>query len=108
MEILYSATFKKSAKKLSKHYKRFKKDLQFFLDSLDDSPKQGTKLAEGLYKVRIKNSDNNKGKSAGYRIVTYSIIEDEIFLVDIYSKSEMENILTEAIDMIVKEYKKEN
>ena len=104
MEILYSATFKKSAKKLSKHYKNFKKDLQSFLVSLDDSPKQGTKLAQGLYKVRIKNTDNNKGKSAGYRIITYSVIEDEIFLVDIYAKSEMENITTEAIDMIVKEY----
>lgn len=106
MEILYSTTFKKSAKKLSKHYKSFKKDLQSFLASLDDSPKQGTKLAQGLYKVRIRNSDNNKGKSAGYRIITYSIIEDEIFLVDIYSKSEMENIATEAIDLIVEQYKK--
>ena len=36
------------------------------------------------------------------------MVEDKIFLVDIYSKSEMENILAEAIDMIVKEYKKEN
>ncbi len=107
VEILYSATFKKSAKKLSKHYKSFKKNLQSFLASLDDNSKQGTKLAQGLYKVRIKNSDNNKGKSAGYRIITYTAIEDEIFLVDIYSKSEMENISEEAIDMIVKEYKKD-
>ena len=104
MEILYSATFKKSAKKLSRHYKSFKKDLQSFLDSLDANPKQGTKLAHGVYKVRIRNTDNHKGKSAGYRIITYSIIEDEILLVDIYSKSEMENIADEAIDMIVNEY----
>jgi len=41
-------------------------------------------------------------------VITYAMVEDKIFLVDIYSKSEMENILTEAIDMIVKEYKKEN
>ncbi|CAA6810716.1 MAG: Addiction module toxin RelE [uncultured Sulfurovum sp.] len=108
MDVLYSPTFKKSAKRLSKHYKSLKKDIQSFLDSLDDSPKQGSKLAEGLYKVRIKNSDNNKGKSAGYRIITYSMVDDEIFLVDIYSKSEMENIADEAIDMIVNEYKKEN
>jgi len=107
VEILYSDTFLKSAKKLLKHYKSFKKDLQFFLVSLEDNPNQGTKLGQGLYKVRIKNSDNNKGKSAGYRIVTYSVIEDEIFLVDIYSKSEMENISDEAIDMLVKEYKKD-
>ena len=108
VEILYSDNFKKSAKRLAKHYKSFKKDLQHFISSLDDNSKQGVKLAHGLYKVRLKNSDNNKGKSAGYRIITYSIMEDEIFLVDIYSKSQMENLAEEAIDFIVKEqYKKE-
>lgn len=107
MHILYSDTFKKSAKKLSKHYKSFKKDLHVFIESLDTNPQQGSKLGEGLYKVRIKNSDNNKGKSAGYRIIIYSVIEEEVFLVDIYAKSEMENITDEAINLIVKEYKKD-
>ncbi|PHS34547.1 MAG: addiction module toxin RelE [Sulfurovum sp.] len=108
MDILYSTAFKKSAKKLAKRYKNFKKDFQLFLNSLEDTPKQGVELSKGLYKVRIKNSDNNKGKSAGYRIITYSVIEDEIFLVDIYTKSEMENITDAAIDIIVKQYNKEN
>ena len=109
MKILYSDSFKKSAKKLSKHYKSLKKDLQLFLTSLEENPKQGVALAQGLYKVRIKNSDNNKGKSAGYRVITYSVIENEIFLVDIYSKSQMENLAEEVIDFIIKEqYKKEN
>ena len=107
MDILYSNEFKKSAKKLTKGYKSFKRDLQLFISSLEDNTKQGVEVAQGLYKIRIKNSDNNKGKSAGYRIVTYSIIEDEVFLVDIYSKSEMENIADEAIDLIVKQYKEE-
>ena len=105
MNILYSDDFRKSAKKLAKRYKNFKKDLQLFIVSLDDNSKQGIKLEEGLYKVRIKNSDNNKGKSAGYRIIIYARIKDEIFLVDIYSKSEMENLADEAIDLIVKQYK---
>jgi len=108
VNVLYSDDFKKSAKKLAKRYKNFKKDLQLFVASLHDNSEQGSMLAEGLYKVRIKNSDNNKGKSAGYRIITYARIEDEIFLVDIYSKSEMENISDEAIDLIVKQYIKEN
>jgi len=105
VNILYSDDFRKSAKKLAKRYKNFKKDLQLFIVSLDDNSKQGIKLEEGLYKVRIKNSDNNKGKSAGYRIIIYARIKDEIFLVDIYSKSEMENLADEAIDLIVKQYK---
>ena len=79
-----------------------------FVNSLESNPKQGTELAKGLYKVRLKNSDNNKGKSAGYRIITYTVVEDEILLVDIFSKSDMENITDTAIDVIVKQYKKEN
>jgi len=64
MKIQYSSSFKKSAKKLSKHYKSLKQDLQSFLASLDYNPSQGIKLAHGLYKVRIKNSDNNKETTA--------------------------------------------
>ncbi len=108
MEILYSDDFLRSAKKLAKRYKNFKKDLQVFVASLDKNPKQGTVLSQGLYKVRLKNSDNNKGKSAGYRVITYTVVDNEVLLVDIFSKSDMENITDTAIDIIVKQYKKEN
>ncbi len=54
----------------------------------------GTELGNNTYKIRIKNSDNNKGKSAGYRIITYVIDEEyKIYLVTIYSKSEQESII---------------
>ena len=54
----------------------------------------GTELGNNTFKIRIKNSDNNKGKSAGYRIITYCINDiKEVSLVTIYSKSEKENIL---------------
>ena len=51
-------------------------------------------LENNTFKIRIKNSDNNKGKSAGYRIITYCINDkNEVSLVTIYSKAEKENIL---------------
>jgi len=54
----------------------------------------GTKLGSNTFKIRVKNSNNNKGKSAGYRMITYCINEqNELFLVTIYSKTEKENIL---------------
>ena len=107
MEVLYSDDFKKSAKRLSKRYKSLKADLKTFADSLDSNPRQGTELSSDIYKVRIKNSDNNKGKSAGYRIITYLITKNEILLVNIYSKNDIENISDEDIDMTIKQYKKE-
>lgn len=104
MEIFYSDEFKRSAKKLAKRYKSLKSDLQNFTRSLIENPRQGTELANSIYKVRIKNSDNNKGKSAGYRIITYIITKNEILLVNIFSKSDIPNISDEEIDLIINQY----
>ena len=108
MEVLYSTDFRKSAKKLAKRYKSLKNDLKTFTNSLEDNPRQGTELFTNVYKIRIKNSDNHKGKSAGYRIVTYLITKDEILLVNIYSKSDISNLSDEDINMTIKQYKQEN
>lgn len=108
MKVLYSDDFKNSAKKLSKRYKSLKKDLKLFTDSLENDFRQGTELLPNVYKVRIKNSDNNKGKSSGYRIITYLITEYDILLVNIYSKNDMLNISDKEISIIIEEYKKEN
>lgn len=108
MEILYSDDFRKSAKKIAKRYKSLKSDLKTFTNSLEDNPRQGTELFTNVYKIRIKNSDNNKGKSAGYRIITYLITQDEILLVNIYSKSDISNLSDEDMNMTLRQYKKEN
>jgi len=104
MQIFYSDEFKKSAKKLAKRYKNFKGDLQKFIGTLEKNPRQGTELSSNVYKVRIKNSNNNKGKSAGYRIITYIITNNEILLVNIFSKSDIPNISEKEIDLIIKQY----
>jgi mRNA-degrading endonuclease RelE of RelBE toxin-antitoxin system len=108
MEVRYSDDFRKSAKKLAKRYKSLKNDLKTFTNSLKDNPRQGTELFTDVYKIRVKNSDNNKGKSAGYRIITYLITQDEILLVNVYSKSDISNLSDEDINMTIKQYKEEN
>jgi len=69
---------------------------------LEDNPTLGTSLGNNTFKIRVKNSDLNKGKSAGYRVITYCINEQkEISLVTIYSKLDKENILDlELIELI--------
>ena len=50
-----------------------------------------------MYKIRLANKDKRKGKSGGFRIITYLIREkedeNEIFLITIYDKSEEQNII---------------
>jgi len=60
-----------------------------------------------LLKIRLRNSANNKGKSAGYRVVTYTKIKDSLILVYIYSKSNEESVSTQKIDDIISNYKSE-
>ena len=101
-KIIPTPEFIKNLKSLSKKYKSIKKDMLELANKLEDNPTLGTSLGNNTFKLRVKNSDLNKGKSAGYRVITYCINElKEISLITIYSKSDKENILDlELIELI--------
>jgi len=106
MKIKLTDDFKKNFKKLNKKYKNIKKDFQYFISELKENPKLGIDLWNWFYKIRIKNSDNNKWKSWGYRTITFYNNLDIIILLTIYSKSEKENILEKEFLEILKNYNK--
>ena len=63
----------------------------------------GISLGDGIYKVRIANSDKNKGKSAGYRLITLlKIVDTEIYLIYLYDKSDLENITEKELDEMIR------
>ena len=101
-KVIPTPEFIKNLKALNKKYKNIKKDILDLANQLEDNPSMGISLGNNTFKIRIKNSDLNKGKSAGYRVITYCINElKEISLVTIYSKSDKENILDlELIELI--------
>jgi len=93
-KVIPTPEFIKNLKTLKKKYKNIKNDVLELANELEKNPTIGADLGNNTFKIRIKNSDNNKGKSAGYRIITYCINDiKEVSLVTIYSKSEKENIL---------------
>ena len=93
-KVIPTPEFIKNLKALKKKYKSIKEDVLRVANELEENPTMGTKLGSNTFKIRVKNSNNNKGKSAGYRMITYCINEqNELFLVTIYSKTEKENIL---------------
>ncbi|MBE9014323.1 type II toxin-antitoxin system RelE/ParE family toxin, partial [Pseudanabaenaceae cyanobacterium LEGE 13415] len=55
-----------------------------------------------VMKVRIRNSDTQKGKSGGYRLIYWISSANLIVLLDIYSKSDQEDIEVEEIRQIIK------
>jgi len=58
-----------------------------------------------LYKVRIKNSDSNKGKSGGYRVVYYVKHKHSTVLLTIYSKSDQTDVSINVLSKLVEKYK---
>ena len=93
--------FDKQFRKLSKKYNLIKSDVEELIINFDNLHQQATPIKSNLYKIRLANSNKNKGKSAGYRIYYYIKIEATVYLLTIYDKSEIqmidENIVIDAI-----------
>ena len=101
-QIVEKTLYKKSLKKLLKHYKNIDKDVDNFLNSIKSKDDLGIELKSNIFKARIKNSDKNKGKSAGYRLISYlAIVENQLQLLYIYDKSKIENLTENEIDKLV-------
>ena len=100
--INYVESFAKELKKLSKKYRSLKNDYKNLLQILSksDNPKNiGISIGKNCYKIRLKNSDNMKGKSGGYRVIYFVIDENQLItLLSIYSKSDLDNISENVID----------
>jgi mRNA-degrading endonuclease RelE of RelBE toxin-antitoxin system len=57
-----------------------------------------------VFKVRIRNSDVNRGKSGGYRMIYWLKLPECLVLLDIYSKSDRDDIEIGTIQNIINEF----
>jgi mRNA-degrading endonuclease RelE of RelBE toxin-antitoxin system len=103
-EILFSDDFKSRLRTLAKRYRSIRSDLQPLLDELQSGNFLGdrlTKTSFTTFKVRLKNSDIQKGKSGGYRVI-YQLRDDTcVLLIVIYSKSDQEDVSADQIRGII-------
>ena len=96
--------FKKEAKKLAKKYKKISNDLKKLQEELLNNPKAGIDLGSNCYKIRIPNSSIPTGKSGGFRVIYYYIDQKGIiYLMCIYSKSDLENIEDNKILQLIED-----
>ncbi len=90
-----------------KHYAKknpnMKKDYQYLLDSLKKDPTNAIFIKNNSYKIRLKNSSSNRGKSSGYRIYYfYKDNKNTIILLYMYSKNEQSNLDENVLDELIK------
>ena len=102
ISIIPSEFFKREFDDLFKKFRNIAKDVDIIVQELKTNPRVGKSLGNNCYKIRVKNSDINKGKSGGYRIITYIIRDDKIYLLAIYSKTEKMTISDQEISNRIK------
>lgn len=97
---------KKNIRELVKKFPLIKKDIFRLIDILEIEPiEHGIHLGRNIYKTRVKNSNNNKGKSAGYRVIYYVVTKDmEVLILKIYSKNTIDSVSDkEILEILEKE-----
>lgn len=100
--VIPTERFKKDAKRLVKKYPSLKSELSTLNDILEKDPETGTALGNNTFKIRLAIKSKGKGKRAGARVITYLITEEnEIYLLTIFDKSDLENIDNKVLTRII-------
>jgi mRNA-degrading endonuclease RelE of RelBE toxin-antitoxin system len=107
--IRLTAFFLKKAKRLLKKYHTLHNSLAKLEKDLIKDPKLGDSYGSNIYKVRLADESKGKGKSGGFRVITYLIEENtesiDIYLITIFDKSEEASIDKDDIKEILKSEK---
>jgi mRNA-degrading endonuclease RelE of RelBE toxin-antitoxin system len=105
--VIASPTFAHNIRTLIKKYRSILSDIQPVIVQLENGETLGDRVAGigyPVFKLRIKNSDNQKGKSGGYRLIYYLNTNDKILLLTLYSKSEQDDVVAGDLRDIIEEY----
>ncbi|MFN6565125.1 MAG: type II toxin-antitoxin system RelE/ParE family toxin [Nostoc sp. ChiSLP01] len=110
VEIRLTVEFQRKLRTLSKKYRQIQRDLEEVLKQLQGGNFVGDRLSGigyEIFKARVKNSNIKKGKSAGYRLIYWIHSLNKIVLLDIYSKSEQEDIEVKEIQRILADFERQ-
>ncbi|MEA5512128.1 type II toxin-antitoxin system RelE/ParE family toxin [Crocosphaera sp. UHCC 0190] len=108
IEIKVTPEFRRNLRTLAKRYRNIRSDIQSIIDQLQAGKIVGDQISGipyTVFKVRIKNSNIQKGKSGGYRFIYYLKTSTKIVLVTIYSKSDQGDITANTIKKILDSFK---
>jgi mRNA-degrading endonuclease RelE of RelBE toxin-antitoxin system len=105
IDVIALPTFTRNISALKKRYRCILKDVQPVIEQLENGETPGdqiTGIGDAVFKVRVRNSDVQRGKSGGYRLIYYLKTATSILLLTVYSKSDQDDVaaanLREIID----------
>jgi mRNA-degrading endonuclease RelE of RelBE toxin-antitoxin system len=98
--------FLRKAKRLIKKYHTLQSSLKKLENDLLTNPRLGDNYGSNIYKIRLADESKGKGKSGGFRVITYLIEEGvestDIYLITIFDKSEEASIEKDDVKNILK------
>jgi len=109
--VIVADQFYRDARKLQRDYPKILQDVRALRAQLEADERPGDRL-KGLdyiaFKVRVKNSDAQRSKSGGYRVIYYLETAEQIALITIYSKSKQSDIPVDKLRRFIAEYEAQN
>jgi mRNA-degrading endonuclease RelE of RelBE toxin-antitoxin system len=108
IQIELTPEFQQELRILEKRYRNARSDVQSVIDELLAKNFVGDRISgvggHIIFKVRVRNSDIQKGKSAGYRLIYQVESPKSLLLLTIYSKSDRNEISTSEIRNMLNEF----
>ncbi len=108
IEVEFTPEFKRSLRALAKKYRNIRSDVQPVIEQIQKGNFVGNQIPKTgdyiIFKVRVRNRDIRKGKSAGYRLIYYVKTGKKVIMITIYSKTEQSDITPNQIRRILKNY----
>jgi len=109
--VVYATSFKRSIKRLEKRFRHIRDDVHVALQELLQNPTIAPIIpgGSGTRKYRLRNTDLQKGKSGGYRLIYY--LENQpapiIFLLLIYAKSDQADVTCYELKQLLNDLARE-
>ena len=102
MTIVVALTFERDLKRLVKKYPSLRAEFPVLVENLMEDPQQGIPLGKDCFKIRLRIASKGRGKSGGGRVITcLKILDDTLYLLTIYDKSEQESIDDQKLDALL-------
>jgi mRNA-degrading endonuclease RelE of RelBE toxin-antitoxin system len=106
VQVAAARIFTRNLRTLAKKYRSIYQDVQPIIEELQNGNIIGDQISNigySVFKVRIRNTDIQKGKSGGYRLIYYLQTTTGIILLTIYLKSEQADIDADEIRAIIEQ-----
>jgi len=110
VDVEFTPEFKRNIRRLARKYRRIRSDLTPVIRQIEKGETPGDQIqltGYTIFKVRVRNSDAQRGKRGGYRMLYYLKRSERVILVTIYSKTEQGDITAKEVGQIIQAHEAE-